>query len=146
MIKVGEFKKLKEEDKQKKYFLKRYRNYLTRIERLEEKISSINEELIGIKSITISDMPKGGQPITKDDLLIRREETEQRIQTLNETSLKVKKEIYECIDHLDDFRLAEVLENYFIDAMTLEEIAEVNHYSIRHVGFLYAKGIESIQI
>lgn len=117
-----------------------------RIERLEEKLLMIDNQIIGLKSVTINDMPRGGQPVTKTDLLIKKEETQERIKTLTDTSLKVKKEIFECIDSLDDYRLAEVLENYFIDRMTLEEIAKEKHYSVRHVGYLYAKGIANVNV
>lgn len=138
--------RLRDETKKKKYFLKRYRNYLIRIERLEEKLLLIDNQLLGIKSVGISDMPKGGQSLTKDDLLIKKEETEQRIQNLVDISRKVKHELYACIETLDDYRFAEVLENYFIDGYTLEEIAEMKNYSVQHVGYLYGKGLDRITI
>ena len=137
---------MKEENKRKKYYLKRYRNYLMRIERLKEKLFGIDEQLTGLKSVAINDMPSGGERLTTDDLLIKKEETEHRIETLKETSLVVKKEIFECIDHLDDYRLAEILEYYFIDGLTLEEIAEQNNYSVQHVGYLYGLALDNIKI
>ena len=137
---------MKDEIKKKKSFLKRYRNYLIRIERLEEKLLSIDNQLEGMSSKRISDMPTGGLPVTVEDILNRKDETKKRIQRLIDNSVSVKSEIYEVIDHIDDYRFAEVLEAYFIECKTLEFIAEEKHYSIRHVGFLYGKGIEMIQI
>lgn len=137
---------LKDEIKKKKSFLKRYRNYLIRIERLEEKLLSIDNQLEGMSSKRISDMPTGGLPVTVEDILNRKDETKKRIQRLIDNSVSVKSEIYEVIDHIDDYRFAEVLEAYFIECKTLECIAEEKHYSIRHVGFLYGKGIEMIQL
>ena len=137
---------LKEETKIKKSFLKRYRNYLIRIERLEEKLLSIDNQLEGMSSKQISDMPTGGLPVTVEDILNRKEETKKRIQRLIDTSLLVKEEIYEVIDHIDDYRFAEVLESYFIECKTLEVIAEEKHYSVQHVGYLYGKGLEMIQL
>ena len=138
--------RLKDETKKKKYFLKRYRNYLTRINRLEEQLASVNERLVGLQSKVMTDMPGGGLPITKDDLLEKKEELQHRIDTLTNTSKKVRREILDCIDILDDFRFAEILEAYFIELKTLEEIAEEKHYSIRHCGFLYAKALETINV
>lgn len=126
--------------------MKRYKNYLIRIERLEEKLLVIDNQIVGVQSKRISDMPKGGVAVSLDDLLIKKEETQQRIQNLVDTSHKVKQEIYACIDTLDDYRFAEVLEDYFLNSRTLEDIAEYRHYTVRHVGFLYGKGLELIQI
>lgn len=145
MIKVGDFS-LKEETKKKKIYLKRYRNYLIRIKRLEEKLFQIDNQLIGLKSTQITDMPKGGIAATKDDLLIKKEETEHRIQNLVDISRNVRMEIFDCIETLDDYRFSEVLESYFIDGYTLEAIAENKNYSIQHVGYLYGKGLEMVQI
>ncbi|MDT2483153.1 hypothetical protein [Enterococcus avium] len=137
---------MKEETKRKKNYLKRYRNYKTRISRLEEKLASLDEQLVGVKSVEITDMPKGGLPLTKDDLLARKEETSLRIQNLVNISRDVRVEILNCLDTLDDYRFAEVLECYFIDGYTLEAIAEIKHYSVQHVGYLYGRGLDLIQI
>lgn len=143
--KVGDFS-LKEETKKKKYFLKRYRNYLVRINRLEEKLFQIDNQLIGLKSRQITDMPRGGTPLTKDDLLIKKEETEHRIQNLVDISRVVRMEIIDSLDTIDDYRFSEVLESYFIEGQTLEAIAENKNYSIQHVGYLYGKGLDLVQI
>lgn len=137
---------LKDEIKKKKSFLKRYRNYLIRIERLEEKLLSIDNQLEGMSSKRISDMPTGGVPVTVDDLLVRKEETKQRIKRIVRTSNNVKSEIYEVIDQIDDYRFSEVLEAYFIDGKTMEHIAEERDYSVKHIKYLYSKGIKEIQI
>lgn len=137
---------LKDEIKKKKSFLKRYRNYLIRIERLEEKLLSIDNQLEGTSSKRISDMPTGGVPVTVDDLLSRKEETQKRIQRLIDISSQVKSEIYELIDQIDDYRFAEVLEAYFIECKTLECIAEEKHYSVKHIKYLYGSGIKGIQM
>lgn len=137
---------MKEETKKKKYFLKRYRNYLFRINRLEEKLFQIDNQLIGLKSRQITDMPRGGTPLTKDDLLIKKEETEHRIQNLVDISRVVRMEIIDSLDTIDDYRFSEVLESYFIEGQTLEAIAENKNYSIQHVGYLYGKGLDLVQI
>lgn len=137
---------MKEETKKKKYFLKRYRNYLVRINRLEEKLFQIDNQLIGLKSRQITDMPRGGTPLTKDDLLIKKEETEHRIQNLVDISRVVRMEIIDSLDTIDDYRFSEVLESYFIEGQTLEAIAENKNYSIQHVGYLYGKGLDLVQI
>lgn len=137
---------MKDEIKKKKSFLKRYRNYLIRIERLEEKLLSIDNQLEGMSSKRISDIPTGGLPVTVDDLLCRKEETKQRIKRIVRTSNRIKSEIYEVIDHIDDYRFSEVLEAYFIDGKTMEYIAEERNYSVKHIKYLYSNGIKEIKI
>ena len=78
---------LKDEIKKKKSFLKGYQNYLIRIERLEEKLLSIDNQLEGMSSKRIRDMPKGGLPVTTDELLYRKEEIKRRIQNLIDKSI-----------------------------------------------------------
>lgn len=89
-------------------------------------------------------MPRGGTPVTKDDLLIRKEETEARIQNLVDISNRVRLEVLECIDTIDEDRFVEVLEDYFLNCQTLEDIAEKRSYSVKYVGFLYGKGLEMV--
>jgi DNA-directed RNA polymerase specialized sigma subunit len=135
---------LKEEVRQNKKFLSRYRRYMQRVEKLENKLFQIDCDLQGLKTKNITDMPRGGQPLTTDDLLAKKEELEHRINNLVLKSKKIKFEIFDCIDSLEDDRFAEVLECYFIDRMSLEDIADRKSYSLRHVGYLYAKGIEKV--
>lgn len=137
---------MKEESKINKQYLNRYRRYMKRIDKLEEKLYLIDCDLEGVQTKNITDMPTGGVPLTTDDLLIRKEETKHRIQNLLDLSRRIKYEVFDCIDTLEDDRFAEVLECYFIDRMTFEEIAEKKNYSIRHVGYLYGRGIELVSI
>lgn len=135
---------MKEETKCNKRYLNRYRRYMKRVDKLEEKLYQIDNQLQGLKSQQITDMPRGGTPLTLDDMLVKKEETEHRIQNLLDMSKEIRYEVFDCIDTLEDDRFAEVLECYFIDRMTFEEIAEHKNYSVRHVGYLYGRGIELV--
>lgn len=137
---------MKEETKANKKYLNRYRRHMRRVEKLEEKLYLIDCDLQGMKTKNITDMPQGGQRLTMDDLLVKKEETEHRIQNILDICKNIKLEVYDCIDTLEDERFAEILEAYFIDCFTFEEIAEKKNYSVRHVGYLYGMGLESVQI
>ncbi|MGJ0706677.1 hypothetical protein [Enterococcus avium] len=137
---------MKEETRVNKKYLNRYRRYMKRVKKLEEKLYLIDCDLEGVQTKNITDMPTGGVPLTTDDLLVRKEETEHRIQNLLDLSKRIRYEVLNCIDMLEDDRFAEVLECYFIDRMTFEEIAEKKNYSIRHVGYLYGRGIELVSV
>lgn len=119
---------------------------MRRVEKLEEKLYLIDCDLQGMKTKNITDMPQGGQRLNMDDLLVKKEETEHRIQNILDLSKQVKFEVFDCIDTLEDDRFAEILEYYFIDCYTFEQIADKKNYSIRHVGYLYGMGIELVTI
>ena len=119
---------------------------MTRIEKLEDKLFNIECDMQGVKTRNITEMPKGGKPLTMDDLLIKKEETEHRIQFLINKSREIRLEIYDCIDQLEDDRFAEVLEYYFIDCLTFEDIADKKCYSVRHVGYLYGRGLDVVPV
>ena len=63
----------------KKRFLKRYRKNRVLISRLKNKVSSLDERIRGMRSPVLSDMPRGGTPVTKEDLIAEKMEIEERI-------------------------------------------------------------------
>lgn len=130
----------------KKRYLKRYRKNRALINRLKNKIMIIDERLSGLRSPTLSDMPRGGTPITKEDLIAEKDEILIRIKRLEDKGKIFKDSILDKIDELEDPRYAEVLESYFIGCKSLEAIADENGYSIRHIVRLYSSGIEAIDI
>ena len=108
----------------KKRYLKRYRNNLSCIDRLEEKLNLLEVRLSSSRSPNLSGMPRGGTPVTTEDLIADKIELENRIARLKAKSKILKSEILEEIYSLEDPRYCEVLEAYFIDGYTLEKIAE----------------------
>ena len=57
-----------------KRFLKRYIKNEACLRRLEEKVAALDNRMTGLKAVTISDMPRGGSPISLEDLLIQKED------------------------------------------------------------------------
>lgn len=114
--------------------------------RLKEKAYEIDNRLISLKSKTITDMPRGGIAITRDDVLIEKEEILDRIESLNKISIPIRKEILVAIDTVENTNQAETLECFFIKGMTLEEIAEHLNYSVRQTVRIYGKAVRAIKI
>ncbi len=127
--------------KKKKRSLKRYKKNLSCIERLEAKLNQIETRMTSIRSSKFTDMPRGGIPITIEDLTIDKIELEERIDRLKKKSRKLRSEILEEIDRVDDVRYSEVLESFFIDCKSLEDIAEKMGYTDRHIYRLYSEGV-----
>lgn len=137
------------EDKEiinKKRYLRRYRKNQAKLERLEEKLVNLDSRIYSLRSPTISDMPKGGQGITSEDLMAEKLELQDRINRVSRQGKRIRSEILDKIDQLDDTRHAEILEAYFIDRQDFSSIAEELGYTIRHVIRLYSEGIRLIDI
>ena len=130
----------------KKRFLKRYRKNLNCINRLEDKLNLLDDKLNSVRSPNLSGMPRGGTPVTEADLIADKIDLEERIKRLKEKSKILKREILEEIDSLDEPRYCMVLEEFFIDCLSLEDIAENEGYTIRHVYRLYHDAVESLTL
>lgn len=125
----------------KKRSLKRYKKNLVCLERLNEKLDVLDKKITSIKSTNYSGMPRGGIPITIDELLSDKMELEERINRLKIKNKNIKREILDEIDSLDDSRYVEILESFFIDGLTLEDIADNEGYTPRHVYRLYSEAV-----
>lgn len=133
-----------QEIKKKKRSLKRYRFSVACIERLEDKLRLLDGRIKSIKSPNFSGMPRGGTPVTIEELLSDKIDLEKRIERLKKKSRGVKAQILDEIDSLEDVRHAYVLESYFIDCLRISEIAEDMGYSEVHIYNLYREAIEQL--
>lgn len=130
----------------KKRFLKRYRKNLNCIVRLEEKLALLDVRLNSVRSPNLSGMPRGGVPVTAADMVADKIDLENRIERLKEKGKKLKREILEEIDSLDEPRYVAVLEGFFIDCLSMEAIAENEGYTVRHVYSLYHDAIRALTV
>ena len=137
---------LSQEIENKKKSLKRYRKNCACVHRLEKKLALLDDRIISIKSPNFSGMPRGGQPVTLADLISDKDELEKRIERLKNKGRQIKSEILEEIDTLEDSRYCEILEAYFIDGLSMEDIAENEGYSVRQIYKLYSEAINILLV
>ena len=130
------------EIEKKKRSLKRYKKMTACISRLEEKLALLDERLTAIKSPNYSGMPRGGVPVTAEDLISDKMDLEGRIKRLRKKRVNLKRSILEEIDSLEDPTLCEILESFFIDGLSMEDIADQEGYSVRRVYALYSEGVK----
>lgn len=131
---------------EKRAFLIRYRSIMSSIDRLREKLKTIDERIETIRSPDLSGMPRGGTGKGTYDLIDEKCDLEKRIERLTSRSKIYKDEITEKIDELEDVRYIDVCELYFIDCLTFDDIAIQLGYSERHVRRLYSEAIDMIEI
>ena len=130
----------------KKRFLKRYRKNLNCIVRLEDKLALLDVKLNSVRSPNLSGMPRGGVPVTAADMVADKIDLENRIERLKEKGKRLKLEILEEIDSLDEPRYVAVLEGFFIDCLSMEAIAENEGYTVRHVYSLYHDAVRALTL
>ena len=128
----------------KKRYLKRYKRNKACIERLEAKRDRLDEKITSVRSPNLSGMPRGGTPITVEDLIADKMETEKRIERLKVRGKKLREDILDWIYTLDDSRYIELLESHFIYGHSIDETAENIGYSKRYTYLLYTKAIEEL--
>ena len=134
------------EIERKKRFLKRYRKNIACINRLKEKLVTLESRITAIRSPNYSGMPRGGTPVTIDDLLADKDDLEQRIKRLRAKGNNLRSEIIDEIDSLDDVRYCDILEDFFIGCKSLEDIADDGGYSVRHVYRLYSEAVTQLAL
>ena len=130
----------------KKRFLKRYRKNLNCIVRLEDKLALLENKLSSVRSPNLSGMPRGGAPVTTADLVADKIDLENRIKRLKGKGKNLKDEILEEIDSLDEPRYIAILEAFFIDCLSIEEIAENEGYTVRHVYTIYHDAVRALTL
>ena len=127
-----------------KYYLKRYKKNREMIKWLRKRLVSLSSRIEGLKSPGISDMPRGGEHKSKEDLIAEKVDIERRIGRLEAKGKQLRTETLDLIDNLDNFHEAEVLERYLIDCEEFDEIADDMKFSERHVVRLYTSAVGKI--
>ena len=133
-----------QEIKIKKRSLKRYRVNMSCIERLEEKYTLLKMQLENAKGVNISSMPRGSSPRTIEDMILDKIDLEKRIKRLKDKGHRLKDQILDEIDSLEDPRYCEVLEAYFIDCLSIAEISDKMGYNERYIYDLYKKAVYAL--
>lgn len=135
-----------QEIERKKRSLKRYKKNLACIRRLEDKLVSLDERITSVKTPNLSGMPRGGTPVTVDELIADKIDLEDRIKRLRKKQRDLRQQTLDEIDSLDDVRYCEILEAFFIDCIPLEDIAENEGYTVRHVYRLYSEAVTQLAL
>ncbi|WP_225439396.1 sigma factor-like helix-turn-helix DNA-binding protein [Ligilactobacillus agilis] len=118
---------------------------MDKIERLEEKLKVLTDRY-ELKAQTYSDEPKGGRPATLEDMVIQKEKLESRIAVYYSKSRAIRDRFEKAAEKMDNQTEAKILDYYFFEGMTLEQIADELGYTVRHVSRLYHHGLSVIDL
>lgn len=127
-------------------FLKSYKWLLIEIATSEEKAEDERENLYGARVPVLSDMPRGGRPLTMDERVVRVVSREEEIVKQRAEAERVKTIIERSIGAMSDPRDRSILKMKYLQGFTFEEIAERIHYSTTHINRLHDSAIDNFRI
>lgn len=131
------------EFKHNKAYLMQYRRIHEKIDRLKDKLDRIDERC-SLKGVSYSSQPSSTVTQTLDDILAQKEYIEGKISKLTGDAIKISNEIQDRLLELDNQLEAEILDLYFLESHSLNEIANDLCYSERQIERLYVKGIKHL--
>lgn len=123
-------------------YLESYKWLNAEIEDDEERLARLDARLYDAPIKKISDMPRGGQPVTIDSLVNQKIELQKQI---NEKCAQ-RKEILDRIESLRDHRDRRILKLEFIDDLTHEQVAERINYSVAQTRRYYEAALERFEL
>ncbi|WP_369022441.1 sigma-70 family RNA polymerase sigma factor [Ligilactobacillus salivarius] len=132
------------EFKHNKAYLMRYRKIHTKIDRLKDKLNRLNERY-DLKGVSYSSEPSSSVKKTLDDVLAQKEYLENKLDEMISESIDIRNEITEKLLDLDNQLEATVLDFYFLEQYSLNDIADELSYSDRQIERLYIDGIMSVE-
>lgn len=122
-------------------YLKSYRWLEDEIVDDEERLARLDARLYTPGAVKISDMPRGGQPVTMQSLVDEKLELQERINVKNSR----KRAILDAIESMRSERDRRVLKLHFIDNMTHEQVAERINYSVTQTRRYYETALENFE-
>ena len=128
-----------------KDFLRRARNVDRRVDEATERVDRLRAKLEAGRMSKITGMPRGGSEdwtATADKLI----ELEQRVNARIRELVRVKHLAMDAIDRVDEARLREVLELYYIDGFSWEQVAQRMELDVRQVFRLHGRGLQRIVV
>lgn len=128
-----------------KEFLRQIRTVDRRIEETAERLQRIRARLEAGRMSNLSGMPRGSGfdwTETADRVI----ELERRLQAQISEMCRQKQAAIEAIDRVEEARLREVLELYYLDGYTWEQVAERMELDKRWVYRLHGKALQRITV
>ena len=128
-----------------KEFLRQARGVDRRVDEAVERVDRLRAKLEAGRMSRITGMPRGGGEdwtATADRLI----ELEQRVNARIRELVLVKQAAMDAIDRVDEARLREVLELYYIDGFNWDQVAERMELDVRQVFRLHGRGLQRIVV
>ena len=130
------------ERREKIRFLKSYKWLLMEIASSEDRAGDERDRMYGARVPLLSDMPRGGRPITMDERVVSVLSREEEIERQKREAEAVKRSIELSIGIMEDPRDRTILKLKYIQGCSFEEIAGRIHYSLTHTKRLHDEAVD----
>ena len=128
-----------------KDFLRRARHVDRRVDEATERVDRLRAKLEAGRMSSVTGMPRGG-PADWTDTADRLIELEKRVNSKIRELVRIKHAAMDAIDRIDEARLREVLELYYIDGFTWDQVAERMGYDKSWVFRLHGRALQRIEV
>jgi HAMP domain-containing protein len=128
-----------------KEFLRRARAVDRRVEEAQERVERLRAKLESGRMSSLTGMPRGGSSDwtqTADRLI----ELEQAVNARTRELVRWKLAAIDAIRQVEEPRLTEVLELYYIDGFTWEQVAQRMALDLRWVYRLHGKALTMVRV
>ena len=128
-----------------KEFLRRARTVDRRVDEAQERVERLRARLEAGRMSSVTGMPRGGQQDWTDtaDRLI---ELERRVNARIRELVRWKLAAMDAIDLVEEANLREVLELYYIDGYSWEQVAQRMKYDRRWVTRLHGRALLRVKV
>jgi len=128
-----------------KEFLRRTRSIDRRVDEAQERVQRLRARLESGRMSSVTGMPRGGSSDWTEtvDRLI---ELEQAVNARTRELVRWKLAAIDAIRCVEEPRLAEVLELYYIDGLTWEQVAERMALDVRWVYRLHGRALRLVRV
>lgn len=132
--------------KQKLEYLNTYRWRMREVESLRARIRRIEDQITSIRSPQITDMPRGGQGVSVDDLIVKKVDLLAELREDLSKAEDEKAQVYSCIRSADCIRDRTILAMHYVDCMSYAQIANKLCFSDRQIKRFCRDAIKNIKI
>lgn len=128
-----------------KEFLRQARDADRRIDEAMERLERMRAKLEAGRMSNLTGMPRGGA-LDWTETADRVIELEKRVNSRIREMVRQKQAAMDAIDRVEEARLREVLELYYLDGYTWEQVAEQMDMSDRHVKRLHGIALLRVKV
>ena len=128
-----------------KEFLRTARDADRRIDEAMERLERMRAKLEAGRMSNLTGMPRGGA-VDWTETADRVIELEKRVNSRIREMVRQKQAAMDAIDQVEEARLREVLELYYLDGYTWEQVAEQMDMSDRHVKRLHGIALLRVKV
>jgi DNA-directed RNA polymerase specialized sigma24 family protein len=128
-----------------KEFLRQARDADRRIDEAMERLERMRAKLEAGRMSNLTGMPRGGA-VDWTETADRVIELEKRVNARIREMVRQKQAAMDAIDRVEEARLREVLELYYLDGFTWEQVAEQMDMSDRHVKRLHGIALLRVKV